>query len=291
MNEQENQTILLGLMAGRLPCGQAKAYEVVVNHLYALLGTQRVHVHLTEHGGFVYYVAVESRLLTSHSSFKTCLPACFPGGGAFKGDGIYRFESAGLTVALIMENSVPRLLVNDEEAVYQSIAGLDLPAYGLSEEQQALDFRLVSAPMLIQGLSQRLGSWFYRSSLSLFALCVAVYIGGLSYEVMASTDERGAVSKKAVETDLNATLKKISIQQPLARQIARIQTVSSTVIRAGGWIEEYNIDAKGQEQFVLMLPDWVSRDYLSVLGDDIVTDSLDLERLLKVQKQPKKGKP
>lgn len=42
------------------------------------------------------------------------------------------------------------------------------------------------------------------------------------------------------------------------------------------------------ESFELVLPSWVSQDYLDSLGRDVVTDLRDMEGLLMVRKQGKK---
>jgi len=99
------------------------------------------------------------------------------------------------------------------------------------------------------------------------------------------------LNARAVENDLNATLKKLSVQQPLARQISRIQIVSATVVRSGGWIQSYRLVGEDDEAFEIVLPSWVSQDYLDSLGrNGVITDLRDVEGLLTVRKEGKKGK-
>ena len=108
---------------------------------------------------------------------------------------------------------------------------------------------------------------------------------------MLSRNNETALNARAVENDLNATLKDLSVQQPLARQISRIQIVSATVVRSGGWIQSYRLLEEDNESFELVLPSWVSQDYLDSLGRvGVVTDLRDMEGLLTVRKTGTKGK-
>ena len=116
------------------------------------------------------------------------------------------------------------------------------------------------------------------------------FAGAQLANAYTSNKNMDGMNPVAVENDLNATLKKLNVQQPLARQISRIQKVSSTVVRSGGWIEVYRMKGDESESFELVLPSWVSQDYIDALGRDVVTDLRDMDGLLIVRKQEKKGK-
>jgi hypothetical protein len=117
------------------------------------------------------------------------------------------------------------------------------------------------------------------------------FVGVQITSAVLSRSNETSLNAQAVENDLNATLKDLSVQQPLARQISRIQTVSSTVVRSGGWIQSYRLVNEDDESFELVLPSWVSQDYLDSLGRaGVTTDLRDMEGLLTVRKEGKKGK-
>jgi hypothetical protein len=127
-----------------------------------------------------------------------------------------------------------------------------------------------------------------KSSIGVLLCASLVFIGAQGASAYTSNQTAKGLNARAVENDLNATLTKLSVQQPLARQISRIQKVSATVVRSGGWIEKYQMNGEHSESFELILPSWVSQDYLDSLGRDVVTDLRDMEGLLTVRKQGKK---
>lgn len=285
MDKLNLKNIYSNLIAGRLPVGSASAQKVVMNHAYAILGTNRLHAYYIERSGFVYYFAIESRCLTSAPGFSLPFVDVLPDGPLHMGDAIYLLDGGEYSVALIIEGGSMRLLCNDTDVLKDYLIGLDL---SIVDIEQKGGKPLKSIPQAIQGVTERFSSLMMKVSIAVLGLSSVTFLGAHAAGVYSSNQEARGLNARAVENDLNATLKKLSIQQPLARQLSRIQKVSATVVRSGGWIEKYHLKGEENESFELVLPSWVSQDYLDALGRGVITDLRDMEGLLNVRKTGKK---
>ncbi|MCR2745072.1 hypothetical protein [Limnobacter parvus] len=282
------KAIYSNLIAGRLPVGSASPQRVVVNHAYALLGTNRLHTYFIERAGYVYYFAIESSFLASSSEFKLPFIDVLPNGPLHQGDAIYLLHGSDFSVAMILESGSMRLLCNDPEAIKDYLIDLDLQVVEINNKGGR---PLASVPQAIQGISDRVSSYLMKGSIGILAVSVLSFVGVQITNTVLSRTNETSLNAQAVENDLNATLKDLSVQQPLARQISRIQIVSATVVRSGGWIQSYRLIDEDDESFELVLPSWVSQDYLDSLGRaGVITDLRDMEGLLTVRKEGKKGK-
>ncbi|HEX4855806.1 MAG TPA: hypothetical protein VFV28_03295 [Limnobacter sp.] len=274
--------IYTNLIAGRLPVGAGNPQKVVMNQAYAILGTDRLHACFTERAGHVYYFAIESTYLSSAPGFTLPFVDVLPGGPLHAGDGIYLLQGSDYSAALITEAGNIRLVCNDPDVLKDYLLGIDLPIQEISNRGGK---PLTSIPQAIQGITERFSALLLKGSLGVLVTASAVFLGSQAASAYTTRQLNQGLNARAVEADLNATLAKLSVQQPLARQISRIQKVSSTVVRAGGWIEKYRLIGEDKESFELILPSWVSQDYLDTLGRDVVTDLRDIEGLLTVRKQ------
>lgn len=281
------KTIYSNLIAGRLPVGSASPQRVVENHAYALLGTSRLHAYFTERAGYVYYFAIESRFLASAPGFSLPFVDVLPDGPLHQGDAIYLLNGGDFSVAMILESGSLRLLCNDVDAIKDYLIDLDLQIVEIVNRGGK---PLTSVPQAIRGISDRASSWLMKSSLGVLMLSLVGFVGIQVGNTVLSRSDETSLNARAVENDLNATLKNLSVQQPLARQISRIQIVSATVVRSGGWIQSYRLVGEDDESFEIVLPSWVSQDYLDSLGrNGVTTDLRDIEGLLTVRKESKKG--
>lgn len=284
MQETPIKNLYFNLIAGRLPVGSSNPMKVVGNHAYAILGTNRLHVYWLPRAGHVYYFAVESHYLTSLSSFTLPFTNVLPGETGHQGDGVYLLKTADFVAALILEGGSIRLVCNTTEAMDDFLLGIDLPRFELDGKGGKA---LSSVPQELLGISEKLGKWINRSALSILVTSALIFVGLNAYEVVMSNFNQPKLNMRAVQNDLNNTLGKLSVQQPLAMQLSRVQQVSATVVRSGGWIDRYTIKADRSEDFEITLPSWVSQDYLDQLGRDVVTDLRDIEGLLVVRKSGK----
>ncbi|WP_370260688.1 hypothetical protein [Limnobacter sp.] len=278
------KSIYANLIAGRLPVGSGSAQKVVMNHAYAILGSNRLHCYCLERAGYVYFFAIESIHLASEPGFKLPLVDALPGMPLHRGDGIYTVNGPDYAAALIIEAGSVRLLCQEPELLKDYLAGLDLR---ITELPATAGQSLSSIPQAIHGITERVSGFILKASYGVLLLSGVTFVGAQAATAYTQSKNIDGLNPKAVENDLNTTLKKLSVQQPLARQLSRIQKVSSTVVRSGGWIERYHLKGEGHEQFEVVLPSWVSQDYLDALGRDVVTDLRDMEGLLTVRKLDK----
>jgi hypothetical protein len=285
MDSMNLKHIYSNLIAGRLPVGTGSAQKVVMNQAYAILGTDRLHAHIVERSGHVYYFAIESQCLSSAPGFALPFVDVLPDGPLHVGDAIYLLKGADYATALVIEGGSVRLLCNDQDVLKDYLIGLDLQ---IVEIEHKGGKPLTSIPQAIHGVTERFSAVLMKSSIGVLAVASLVFIGAQAASAYTSRQNENGLNARAVENDLNATLTRLSVQQPLARQISRIQKVSATVVRSGGWIEKYQMNGEDSESFELILPSWVSQDYLDALGRDVVTDLRDMEGLLTVRKQGKK---
>jgi hypothetical protein len=273
------------LIAGRLPVGSASAIKVVSNHAYAILGTYRLHTFIHERSGFAYYFAIESQFLGSHLQYNLPFIDCFPGRPLHQGDAVYLLEQEDFAAALIMDGGNLRFLCNETDVLRDHLIGIDLPVIHIPSSGGE---PLKSVPQAVMGISDKVGTLMNRVSMGVLGVCSLVFVSVHLYSAIQDSVTKEDLDVQGVQTELNGTLNKLSIQQPLAMQISRIQQVSATVVRSGGWIERYTLKGDKNETFEISLPSWVSQDYLDQLGRDVVTDLRDMEGLLIVRKQGKR---
>lgn len=284
MDNEQLRLIYSNLIAGKLPCGAASPVKVVMHQAQAILGTNRLHVHVVEKGGFLYYFAIESRHLSSVDNFVLPFADALPDAAGHQGDGIYLLRLSGFSVAMILERGSLSVMCNETEVLNDYLLGFDLPQYPVD---QLVGKPLRSIPQAILGVSEKVGRAVFWGSLATMASSLLVFVVVQALQVYSVARDDGQTNARAIEADLNATIGKLNVQQPLARQISRVQKVSATVIRSGGWIEKYSLKDEDHESFELVLPSWVSQDYLDSLGRDVVTDLRDTEGLLTVRKLEK----
>lgn len=287
MDNEQLRLIYANLIGGRLPCGAASPTQVVMHQAQAILGTSRLHMHVQERAGFLYYFACESRHLSSAPDFLLPFIDALPEGSGHQGDGVYLLKGSGFAVAMILERGNLSLLCNDTEVLHDHLLGFDLPQFSVD---QLVGKPLESIPQAILGVSETVGRYVFKGSLISLFVSLGVFVSVQALQVYQAARDNGQTNAKAIEGSLNKTIGKLNVQQPLARQISRVQKVSATVIRSGGWIEKYTLKGEDNENFELVLPSWVSQDYLDSLGRDVVTDLRDTEGLLTVRKTEKEKK-
>ncbi len=286
MKDESPKDIYANMIAGRIPVGSGSAMKAVSNQAYAILGTNRLHAYILERQGYAYYFVVESQHLTSFPDFNIPFTKYIPGSDLFEGDAIYYLSYEGFAVAMIIEGGNMRILCNDEEILNDYLLALDLPTIEIDPYGGET---MSSVPQAILGVSDKFGRLLNRTSISVLACSAATFIGLNVFEMLESTLKKETVNIQAIQDELNSTLNRLSVQQPLAMQLSRIQQVSATVVRSGGWIEKYSMgpDVK-RESFEVVLPSWVSQDYIDQLGKEVVTDLRDMDGLLIVRKNIRK---
>lgn len=269
------------LLVGRLPVGGHDANQILFQHLYGLTGERNLHVYIQRKAGYLYFFAVESHRLTSTP--KVCLPfaECLPGASKYQGDAVYLLTHEDMTAALLLEGSNIRFICNSSYIIQEELQETELPIIKLEPDTGPV---MVSLPQQVLGMSAKTSRLVVNSAFAILSVATVVFLSAQVASFYFRSDLADRSNQELVQAELNDTLSKLSVQPPLARQIARLQQVSATTVRSGGWIENYKVLGEENETFEVILPSWVSPDYLDVLGRDVVTDMRPLDGLLVVKK-------
>jgi hypothetical protein len=274
------EQIYQDMFAGAIANHDDDVYQSIVLNASGVLNTDRVHVGVYESGDLAYFFAAPSTLFGSMLDFSTPLVAAVPGHPEHQGDGAYVISQGKISVAALHVNRTLRLICNDTDKVMETIADMELKAFYPAGR---------SSPLLIEssrGRLRRLGDKFSRKTTK-YATIVAMIgfmiaaLGSLA-ETAFSTTLSNANEKNAEE--LNGVVAKLEYSSPLSQQIGQLNKLSATVVRAGGWIDEYHLKA-GRETFVVSLPEWVTQDYIVALGAGAVADKDSENNIIKVVKK------
>ena len=267
------------MIAGAVPLHGGDVDKIVFMMAQDVLGTPRLHLLVSADtaSATVYYLAAPSSGFTSIPLFATPLAACMPGHPQHRGDGIYFLQDLNLSVAVEKERDQIRLVANSTEAMREWLAERsDLPVHPVDASEA---WTMESVPgayrRLADGISLRTAK--YSSIIGAIALlmyCAAAV--GVSVQ-NAAADQSNQANMRAI----NEAVTRIDFVSPLAQQVARVQRVSALVVRAGGWIDEYDLK-DGTEKFVLMMPAWITKDYIDALGARVEADQATDENLIRV---------
>lgn len=270
------------LIASAAPCLNVIPEDIIVRQCESTLGTRDVHLIYAVDNHFVFYLAVPSRLTEPDLGFATPLTQALPGHRLHRGDGIYRVNQSGRSHICIKTGTQLRCMSNLEEVIDDHIGGLSLPVFTVTGEAgdklQRLDdiyrirFDKLNKPMQWLGVAGILLSTFVAAGAKLYE---ATQIEIPDY-VTPAIKRAESLSQELVTT------------QQVTDRMSRFDDISTVAIRAGGWIEYFEIDGSGQEQFLVMLPEWVTQDYILALGPGVVTDLAEpgLIKAVKGDKKP-----
>ena len=244
-----------------------------------VLGTAKMYlmVDVDRASTTVYYFAAPSAAFASIPAFATPLAAALPSHPQHRGDGIYFLQDANLSVAVEKARDHIRLVANSTEVMAEWLAErAELPLHRVDDVDA---WPMESMPAAYRRIADGISLRTAKYSAVLAALALLIYIAasiGISVR-SAVADESGRAHMRAI----NNAVARIDFISPLSEQIARMQRVSALVVRAGGWIEEYEF-RKGTEKFVLMMPAWITRDYIDALGPKIEADQSADENLVRI---------
>ncbi len=263
--------VLPELLAGSLPLADSgdplASVALVVRDL---LGTDSLHLVVTADRAArrVHYFAVRSASLHSTTSLALPLTAALPGHPAHQGDGVYLLHTGELTAAAIYQGSQLRLIVNEPALMDAVVMDTGLPAYDVGSLTNG--WPLLSRKGQLQQVTDRASLLAVR-----WGGAVAV-LAGVAYLAMSGLASWYGAQVPVAREDQQATmlrkvLDEVQFATPLSETVARLQTVAATVVRAGGWIDTYQVE-RGSEHFRIHLPEWVTRDYLTTLGSTARAD-------------------
>lgn len=268
-----------GMIAGAIPLHAGDIDKTVFMLAQDVLATPKLHLLIATDTdtAMVYYLAAPSAGFTSIPVFETPLAAALPTHPQHQGDGIYFLHSVNLSVAIEKSRDSIRLIANSTEVMTEWLAEQqELPLYPV-EACQPWPMESIPAAYrrIADGISLRTAK--YSSIVAAISL-VVYFIASIGISVF---NARADKSNEAHMNEVNEAVGKIDFVSPLSQQVARVQRVSSLVVRAGGWIDEYEFK-NSNEKFVLMMPAWITRDYIDGLGPRVEADQSTDENLVRV---------
>lgn len=263
------------LVAGCVPAVGSDAEDTAARVAANALHDERLHMLASRSGDGTYFLAFPSRLATGGECFETPLAVALPTHPQHRGDGIYSFAEADVAIVKCAGEllSVPR-----ERAGLESLAvEYRLPMYDVGPEVQPLAMEPVYGRN--RKAAERIARRVMHVSRVVLVASLAVYaVMGLSNGAARILAERRATADATAET-----VRRLQYVSPLAEQLAHLQIVFGTVVRAGGWINGY-IWKRGEEAFDISLPGWVSHDYVDAMGPGATADFNIADNLVIVRK-------
>jgi len=267
------------MIAGAIPLHSGDVDKTVFMIAQDVLGTAKMHLLVATDPAskMVYYFAAPSSAFTSIAVFATPLAAALPSHPQHQGDGIYFLQDVNLAVAVEKTRDQIRVVANSNEAMADWIAERpETPIYRVEEcEPWAMESIPGAYRRLADGISLRTAK--YSSIIAVVSLLV-YFIASLGTSIQSAAADK---SNQDHMTAINSAVTKIDFVSPMSQQVARMQRVSALVVRAGGWIDEYEVK-DGKEKFVLMMPAWITKDYIDALGPRVEADQATEENLVRV---------
>lgn len=273
--------IYTGMVAGRIINHGGDVELSIFYNARDILGTENIHLLISQNPDdqFAYYLAQRSTAFASVPDFTTQLAAAFPGAIDHQGDGAYLLSQGSISAALIKDGDKFRLITNNSEAVLRDLDDMGLtvhPAEGL-----------LAIPMMsITGRHRHNADKFAGRIIKLCAIVstTALVVGLITQGVsgMFAASLKNTNNQRANE--LSMLVSKIEHASPLSQQLADLQKVSATVVRAGGWIESYEMK-DGKTKFAVSLPEWVTQDFIQALGTGATAEHDSVNNLIKVKKE------
>ena len=273
-------SIYSGLMAGSVVNHSGDVEKSIFFIAREVLHTDKIHTvtSISIDGQQLYYFAVPSALLNQTGAFETPLVAAFPAHPDHRGEGVYYIERETFACAVIKDGDTFQCLTNKADVLMAHIRDLNLPLHNVD---QAHPWQLESAA----GRHRRLADRFSMATIKVAAsvTAVAAIVGFSAMLVQSFMSSQASADAAHAAVQLNSVVMKIEHASPLSQQLAQLQKVSSTVVRAGGWIEGYELKGNA-ESFSVSLPEWVTQDYIKALGAGTKADKDIGNNIIRVSK-------
>ena len=271
MSSSNFEEVFGQMVAGTLPLAAGDPMSSVALVVRDLLGTDAVHavVAADPKARRVHYFAVPSRVLHSTADLSLPLTAAIPGHPAHEGDGIYVMHNAPVSAAAILRGGEMRLIVNEATLVEAVIAESGLPAYDVGALEAG--WRLTSRSSEIQRVADRTSALVAKGAGAVAVVAAVAYVSLSASAAWLAAGSELATSPLQQEAMVRETLNRVQLTSPLTEQLGRLQGLSAVVVRAGGWIDIYQRE-KGAEHYRVVLPEWVTRDYLAALDPNVRAD-------------------
>ncbi|MCE2680338.1 MAG: hypothetical protein LW629_07790 [Burkholderiales bacterium] len=254
------------LLGGCSPTADSEVQRIITMVSQELLNTKNIHTLYCVEESHVYFLCLPSIQLGSLQNFKTPLGIALPAHPKHRGDGIYRVNLYGQSHIAIKGPFTLRVLSNTQEVMDDYIAGLNMSVYDVSEQ---VPLELVSIPGIYKIQAERISKPLQYLLMGAILLCgltlAAAEIARVT--LREKKDEATPLIKQTI-----SIANSLNMENQITKQMNQIDKISAVTIRAGGWIETYKVSPSSGEAFLIMLPEWVSKDYIDALGNGVVTD-------------------
>jgi hypothetical protein len=268
LNTAEFEQIYQGMIAGRIPNHAGDVHLSIFYIARDTLNTDKIHllVSLSKDQQIAYYLAAPSSSFSSVEEFRTEMAVAFPTHPDHRGNGLYWSANGSRATVLEITDERFRLMTNATTVLQDFANAQDLPVYDVS---QAEGWRMESTAKTYARFADTFSLLAIKFSAYALIGCLAVSLVASGVQAQLKASAQYQEDQKASE--INGLINKVEFTSPLNVQVGRIQKLGATVVRAGGWIEEYEL-RKGRESFKIAMPEWVTQDYIEVMGKRVVAD-------------------
>ncbi|GBG14611.1 ZIP zinc transporter [Novimethylophilus kurashikiensis] len=280
----------LKMIAGSLPeHGQGAVDDSLRLLAQEALGVPQIHFLRSPVAvdGKYHYFAVPSSVIASEPSPATPLAMALPGHPRHQGPGAYVLDAGIYKVVALFDGEQLDIVVNESELVGDFLNEQTLPLVKVPQDTEAWRFQstFTKRNQLIADLTSRL------SKFSLAGLVFSgIAVGGLSM-VDGWLTAKLSADNDASAKSIASVVSTVNVASPLAKTLAEYQAKTSVAVRAGGWVDAYEVK-NGKESFRLFVPSWITPDYISSLGAGVAADRdpVDEQLLILMKGEPAGGK-
>lgn len=245
-----------GLVAGRVLRKGIAPVEAVYNALAFAVDSDQVAFIYFNDGEYVDYIGARASEFSSVSDPETPFMSVLSGPA-----GAYLFDEGASATLIIKTFSSYRvysgtrqeleLICADEQLVPTELDSKDCVPW---ETRRYFETRAVSA-------NNR------RMRVILAGFSVVAFGIAFVLSILANRTENDAVAVRlALETQFESAVANLSKSQPVDDTLSELQRVRAVALRTGGWIEEFRV-VNGRSVYTLMVPQWITQDYLDLLPD------------------------
>lgn len=254
------------MIAGSIPSFKMDIDAAIVKIAGDILQDYRLHVLQARHGDHVFFFAVASRWISHAQSFGTALAAALPGHPQHRGDGVYALQAGEETFAAVKQGADLFLLQGDASTVEAAAKQHGLSIHATSPQTEAWPLTSVFSQQRRQ--IERVTGKITAAAAWLLGTCATAYLLLCAGETYLNWHQKPDLHSPAT-ADL---VRQFQYTSPLFEQLAHFQQISATVVRAGGWIEGYTWKPGQDESFEIVMPGWISQDYIEALGKGTIAD-------------------
>jgi hypothetical protein len=266
------------MVAGSVAVKPGQAGEAVASIATSALHDARLHALVASDEQRAYYFAVPSATVSHGAGFATQLAAALPGHPGHQGDGMYALVLGRSAIAAVRRGIELFIVRVDVDALAAKAQALELPLHrlGLDTEAWPLESLFGKHRQLVERHSAK---WAKIFGITL-AACTVAYASLMGAETYAAR-HGGRLWQTTPAAD---TVKHLQYTSPLFEQLAHFQRISATVVRSGGWINGYIWKPNKGEAFEIVMPGWISQDYVEALGKDAIAEYNIPDNLVVVRK-------